>query len=141
MRSINKDFNTKMYVGGISIAIMGEIVFLLMKKMQINIFGFFPECYFHKYTGYFCFGCGSTRAMQALIKGNILKSLYYNADIGYLCFVYACFMVSYTLMLITKGKIHVMRIRPLYGYLLIALSILQCIFKNAMAFWFDVWLL
>ena len=35
---IKKDNMTSVYMGGISLAIMGEIVSLLKKKMQINIF-------------------------------------------------------------------------------------------------------
>lgn len=41
--------------------------------------GALPECLFYKTTGYLCYGCGSTRALHALLHGHWLESLRYNA--------------------------------------------------------------
>lgn len=136
-----KDINIRIYEIGICIAIITFVGYVLIEKIHINIYSFVPECYFHKYTGYFCFGCGSTRAIRALFRGDIIKSLYYNADIEYIFFLYATYMISYTFYIVTKGKIHAMRIKPLYGYIIIVLSIVQCLFKNLMAGCFGIWLL
>lgn len=40
--------------------------------------GWLPECLFHKTTGFLCYGCGSTRALHALLHGHWLDSLRYN---------------------------------------------------------------
>lgn len=40
--------------------------------------GWLPECLFYKTTGYLCYGCGSTRALHALLHGHWLDSLRYN---------------------------------------------------------------
>lgn len=37
-----------------------------------------PGCLLYRCTGLLCFGCGSTRAMQALVQGNVVSSLAYN---------------------------------------------------------------
>lgn len=39
---------------------------------------FFPKCIFFKLTGYMCPGCGSQRAIHALMCGNIVESFRYN---------------------------------------------------------------
>ena len=38
-----------------------------------------PECQFHKWTGLYCPGCGDTRAVIALMNGDVLLSLRQNA--------------------------------------------------------------
>ena len=41
--------------------------------------GFFPPCLFHKLTGLYCSGCGTTRALHQLLHGNLLEALRLNA--------------------------------------------------------------
>jgi hypothetical protein len=40
---------------------------------------FFPPCFFHKLTGLYCPGCGSTRALHCLLHGELREALHYNA--------------------------------------------------------------
>lgn len=40
--------------------------------------GFYPECLFHRLTGLYCPGCGSTRAMHQLLHGNIAAAFKLN---------------------------------------------------------------
>jgi hypothetical protein len=40
--------------------------------------GWFPGCIFHELTGLFCPGCGTTRAMHALLSGAPLTALSFN---------------------------------------------------------------
>lgn len=37
-----------------------------------------PGCMLYRCTGLLCFGCGCTRAMQALVQGDVAASLAYN---------------------------------------------------------------
>ncbi|MBF0457279.1 MAG: DUF2752 domain-containing protein [Nitrospirae bacterium] len=39
---------------------------------------FYPECLFHKLTGLYCPGCGSTRAMHQLLHGHIAAAFKLN---------------------------------------------------------------
>lgn len=55
-----------------------------------------PPCLFHLLTGYYCPGCGGTRAVRALLQGNICQSFYYHPLVPYGAGVYAAFMVSQT---------------------------------------------
>ena len=41
-------------------------------------YSFFPQCPFHTVTHLYCPGCGSQRALSALLHGNIKRALSYN---------------------------------------------------------------
>lgn len=38
----------------------------------------FPRCMFHQLTGLYCPGCGATRALSAMLHGDIMSSLHNN---------------------------------------------------------------
>lgn len=52
----------------------------------------FLDCTFHRLTGFLCPACGNTRAVLALLHGDILKSLGYNPMI---CVVIAALAALY----------------------------------------------
>jgi hypothetical protein len=53
--------------------------------------GFFPQCPLYQMTGLACPGCGLTRGFHALLHGDVLTALDYNAMLPFyvLFFVYA----------------------------------------------------
>lgn len=42
----------------------------------------FP-CVFHLMTGWYCPGCGGTRAVKALLRGNLIESFHYHPVVLY----------------------------------------------------------
>lgn len=67
---------------------------LLYSVGGILVTDYLPPCYFHKITGFSCPGCGCTRAVGALIKGNLWESLCYNPIILYAIVCYFLYYVS-----------------------------------------------
>ncbi len=59
----------------------------------INLLRLNYPCIFNKVTHLCCPGCGGTRAARALLRGEILKSLYDYPPFLYGVIVYAVFMV------------------------------------------------
>ena len=49
-----------------------------------------PDCTFYRTTGWLCPACGNTRAVLALCKGQVLRSLGCNPMIGTLCAALLC---------------------------------------------------
>lgn len=103
---------------------------ILITCLKINIvdispFGDCPSKY-----GFYCFGCGGTRAVAALLKGKWLLSVYYHPLVLYAAVIYFCYMLSHTLNIVTHGRVKAMKFRPCYFYIAIVIIIGQCAMKN-----------
>lgn len=61
-------------VGAILLLAGGLIVF----RFNPTEYRFYPQCAFHQFTGLQCPGCGSTRAIHALLHGEIVTALKMN---------------------------------------------------------------
>ena len=89
-------------------------------------------CPFHFLTGYYCPGCGGTRAVRLLLSGDIPGSVYYHPLVLYGAVLYLWFMISNTIEYASRGTIPIgMRYRRGYviaGVLILALNF---VIKNA----------
>lgn len=56
--------------------------------------GYFPKCPFYSFTGLYCPGCGSQRAMHQLLHLNIIETLNYNA-----LYVIGLFSILYNIVI------------------------------------------
>lgn len=93
-----------------------------------------PECYLHRMMGYYCFGCGGTRAVRTLLQGNMIKSIFYHVAVPYMAAGYVVYIVSHLARIISKNRIKWIHFCPLYFYILIGIIIIQCLAKN-IALW------
>lgn len=51
-------------------------------------------CFFIRVFGFYCPGCGGTRALRALLHGHILKALWYHPFIPYFAVIYLGFLLT-----------------------------------------------
>lgn len=57
-------------------------------------------CLFHRMTGLYCVGCGNTRALHALVHGEILEMFGYNILFPFVVVILAwCYIVGLTTLL------------------------------------------
>ena len=88
-------------------------------------------CMIHSMTGYYCPGCGGTRATYALLHGKIITSLYYHPIVVYGVVVGGWFMISQTIERLSQGKLCIgMRYRDLYLWIALTIAIVNCLVKN-----------
>lgn len=98
--------NTMYWTSIFVILIVGTIYALgLILKSYFPILDTFFSCFVKQTIGIPCPGCGGTRSFFCFIKGQWLKSIYFNAFGFYFSFVYSVFFITQTLRRITKGKI------------------------------------
>lgn len=123
-------FSGLWYCIGLGVGLIAFVGIILITCFKINIVGISPfgDCV-SKY-GFYCFGCGGTRAVAALLKGKLLLSLYYHPFVLYVVVIYFCYMLSYTLRIVSHGRIKSMQFRPGYFYLAMIIIIGQCVIKN-----------
>lgn len=124
------------YYAGLGIGILVFAGTVLLHLLGIYIHRFIPPCFCYKATGYYCPGCGGTRATMALLHGDILLSLRYHPFVVYIITYFIVFEVSHTLNIATKGKIKGMPFCPLYFYIGIAIILVQWVIKNYLRFYY-----
>lgn len=78
----------------------------------------FRECFFLKNYGFYCPGCGGTRAVKALLKGHILESLWYHPIVVYVAILAIAYLIF--------------RRRPKvsHAYIALAIILIQFAYKN-----------
>ena len=117
---------------GISIAAV-----LLYFCTGISVLSFNFPCIFNKVTHLCCPGCGGTRAMRALLAGEILKSLYDYPPLIYGIVVFAVFMIRCFLYIhfdIRKSRDGAV---VKYIYVFVALMLIQWVVKLVAQICFD----
>jgi len=89
-------------------------------------------CLFHLITGFYCPGCGGTRAVRYLLRGQVLKSIQYHPLIFYIVAVTGAEVISFGIAKLAKRpQIHLKRY-DLFVYAGIVIIVANWIFKNYM---------
>ena len=88
-------------------------------------------CIVWKYLGIYCPGCGGTRAAKELLRGHILKSLWYHPLVLYLAVVLGWYLLSNGIQYLTKEKRKIgMQMHNRYLYIGLAIVVINWIVRN-----------
>lgn len=88
-------------------------------------------CMFQMLTGFYCPGCGGTRAVVGLLRGRLIKSLLLNPFVLYVAVVGGWFMISQTIQRLSKGKLSIgMKYREIYLWISLVLVVANFLVKN-----------
>lgn len=89
-------------LGLVFIAISAIIVFIYFKIIAPNVD--IPTCMWDSILGIYCPGCGGTRAVIALLHGDIILSLWYHPVVLYSVVIFSAFMLSQGFARITNYR-------------------------------------
>lgn len=132
---LSKKEEKVLYWIGIAILFVTMILVILVKMLDIHLSEFLPGCLLSRFTGFYCPGCGGTRAVIALFQGQFVKSFFYHPLVIYVAAVGGWYLISHTIEMISKGKYSIgMRYRDIYLYLAAALILINWIVKNLLIF-------
>ncbi len=105
------------------IAILGFLLYYLLNLYT----GFAIFCPFHKFTGFYCPGCGVTRLLFSLIKLDFYQAFRYNP----LVFILLIIGIIYLLIKFILKKFNIIIKVPNYvWYILIIIVIIYGILRN-----------
>lgn len=115
------------------ISIVLFLIILLLGYYFLNYkFNFGIPCIFFKVTNYKCPGCGITRAIFSLLKGNVKEAFSYNK----LLFIVAPFIIiyfvykSYSYIFAKSESDKIKKIIKYTSYILLFISIIYSILRN-----------
>ena len=92
----SKALEDSLYIAGLLFAGIGLVLMILYLKFLVPIL---PKgyCFFQRMFGIYCPGCGGTRAVIALLKGQLLRSLWYHPFVLYAVVMFGGFMLTNTM--------------------------------------------
>ena len=92
--------------------------------------GFFPVCPLYRFTGFACPGCGLTRGFHALLHGDVLTALDFNALIPLFIFILGYVVASLATLAIRGRAILAIEKNLPYLWILIAILITFGVLRN-----------
>lgn len=87
-------------------------------------------CLFRALTGLYCPGCGGTRAVKALLKGEVITSFFYHPLIIYVVLVFVVFAFSWFIHEKTKNPKFRLHFDNKYAYIGIGIIVINFVVKN-----------
>lgn len=109
---------------------------LFYKYIWLRFFNL--PCVLSTFFGMYCPGCGGTRAVIALINGDIILSLWYHPFVLYAIILYSAYMISNTIERLSKGKVCGIKFQDWYLYGALLIIICNFIFKNILRICFHI---
>ena len=89
-------------------------------------------CQFHLLTGLYCPGCGGTRALRALLSGNLLLSIRYHPLVAYMAVVLAAELASFAVSRAAKNPRYYLGHEKFLVYTGAAIALVNWVYKNYM---------
>ncbi len=68
----------------------------------LRLHSHYPGCLFHRLTGYYCPGCGGTRSLVLLFRGDIWGSFRYHPFVLYALFAFIYVVITYIVYLVRR---------------------------------------
>ena len=135
MLQTEKEFQEKLdkvafITGWIGVIIL--IVYQLFSRWtNFHITKYEYPCIFHWLTGYYCPGCGGTRAVIYLFHMQFIKSFQYHPIVIVTFAIGSCFLISQFMNKITKGKIKTFHFRISFLWIALGITLINFFIKNA----------
>lgn len=131
MFDIDQKMDRGFYIAGWCTIAAFALLWCVQRLTGIHILRMFPPCMLHVLTGFYCPGCGGTRAVIALFRGDLLSSFRYHPFVPYAALLCGWFMISQTVERITRGRLRIgLHYRAVYAWIALAVIFINVVVKN-----------
>ena len=132
-----KALEDSLYTAGLLFAGRGLVLMILYLKFLVP---FLPEgyCFFQRMFGIYCPGCGGTRAVVALLKGQFLRSLWYHPFVMYAVVMFGGFMLTNTLKRLSILPFKGWKFHNWYLWVALSIIIANWLVKNILLLCFHI---
>ena len=115
---------------GITVSLTMAVVGLILFFFNPAQHAFYPQCFFHRWTGWQCPGCGGLRATHQLLHGNFAEAFRLNSLFIFLLPIGAWFGLREIVWQLRGKKLPAIFARPGWGWFLLGLAIIFTILRN-----------
>lgn len=136
MRQQEKEETALFYTGWALLAAAG-VLLLLLRLFPVPFQKLLLPCAVQTLLGIYCPGCGGTRAVSALLRGDFLTSFLCHPLVLYTAFTGGWFLISQTIERLTRHKLKIgMKYKDGYVWAALIIVAANFIIKNALLlFW------
>ncbi len=130
MRQHKKE-ETALFYTGWAIVFLAGMLYLMYRLLPLPYDKLATPCILYSVTGLYCPGCGGTRAIFALLHGQILTSFICHPLVPYTAFVGGWFLISQSIERISRRRIQIgMKFRDAYIWAALGIVIVNFIVRN-----------
>lgn len=142
MMKTDKKIDTYFYIVGLCLIGILAVYYFISTRFGDGFLHFSYPCMLHELTGYYCPGCGGTRAVFYLMAGKVMKSFLAHPIVVYTALIGGWFMISQSLQHISYGRLSIgLHFRPLYLWIALVLTAGNWIVKNLVLYFWQIDLL
>jgi len=116
------------------ITIIGYFIYQWLLKDKITV----HPCLVSLFLGFYCPGCGGTRAVNALLHGKLLQSLWYHPVVPYSAVILTGFMGSHALNRMGVKRIKGWKFHDWYLYAALGIIGVNFVVKNILRIGFGI---
>ena len=137
MLKVRKEADRGFYIAGWCVIAAMLLLWAVMRYTPLRPLRLLRPCMFHLLTGWYCPGCGGTRAVYALLRGQWLRSFVLHPLVPCTAAIGGWFMVSQTIERLSRGRIRIaLHFREVYIWIALGIIIVNVIVKNlALILW------
>lgn len=132
----------RLYVTGLCLLLAAPFIVAAYRYLRVRLSFPLLPCLLHAFTGYYCPGCGGTRAVYALLHLQVWRSFCYHPLVPYGAAVYLWFMISHTIEKLSRHRLRIgMKWNPKWLWMALVILSLNVLIKDGALFLFHVDLL
>lgn len=132
----------QLYAVGFCLLPALPLIFILYRYLRVRLPFLAIPCLLNTFTGYYCPGCGGTRAVYALLHLQPWQSFCYHPLVPYGAAVYGWFMLSHTIEKLSHHRLRIgMKWNPIWLWMGLVIMVINVLIKDGALFFFQIDLL